>query len=329
MKLVYTTDCCGRDILVDNKGNHQVMMEWEKPYMKACIDFLDISGDVLEIGFGLGYSARKICSSPNITSYTIIECSPQVWEKVELFKQEFSHIPIHLIKGRWQDVLCLGKTYDRCFFDDYSGDRREARRFLTFMSIFFAHNANLNCQLGFYQQGRSKNENALLPPFSIDCLEEFVEEFPIHIPDNCKYAKKCKMYLRKLIKRKECKEEDFKIDIIHPLEYANVLPIDVNKCSRYSFALCGGAPPKKTFQQLEQLYHKREGLALKTACEEYIQANKVNNRQLRMVNFFYGFSLFESHSEQSKDVFKALLETEDLEDDIRSWTSHNLQMLGS
>ena len=58
--------------------------------MEACIDKLDISGSVLEIGFGLGYSANKICLSPNITEYTVIECSPIVWEKVEEFKKKLS-----------------------------------------------------------------------------------------------------------------------------------------------------------------------------------------------------------------------------------------------
>ena len=33
----------------------QVMMEWEKPYMKK-VKNLKPKGDVLEIGFGLGYS---------------------------------------------------------------------------------------------------------------------------------------------------------------------------------------------------------------------------------------------------------------------------------
>ena len=59
MKLVYTKDKEGNEILQDETGAHQVMMEWEKPYMEKCIEYLDPSGSVLEIGFGLGYSANK------------------------------------------------------------------------------------------------------------------------------------------------------------------------------------------------------------------------------------------------------------------------------
>ena len=70
MKLVYTTDISGDDIL--NNGDDQVMMEWEKPYMEKCIEVLEPSGSVLEIGFGFGYSAKKICSYDSVTSYTVV-----------------------------------------------------------------------------------------------------------------------------------------------------------------------------------------------------------------------------------------------------------------
>ena len=45
-------------LLKDSK--YQVMMEWEKPYMEAIIDEIKPTGDVLEIGFGCGYSATRI-----------------------------------------------------------------------------------------------------------------------------------------------------------------------------------------------------------------------------------------------------------------------------
>ena len=120
MKLEYKKDICGNDILQDETGKHQVMMAWEEPYMKKCIEILNPSGDVLEIGFGLGYSAREICKNPNVKSYTIVECSPVVWEKIEEFKKEFPDLTINLIKGRWQDVIDTCGVFDSCFFDDYS-----------------------------------------------------------------------------------------------------------------------------------------------------------------------------------------------------------------
>jgi protein-L-isoaspartate O-methyltransferase len=60
MKLKYTIDDDGKEILIDENEEHQVMMQWEKPYMEKCIELLNPFGKVLEIGFGMGYSASKI-----------------------------------------------------------------------------------------------------------------------------------------------------------------------------------------------------------------------------------------------------------------------------
>ena len=51
------------------------MMEWEKPYMEASIDTLQPTGDVLEIGFGLGYSATQIMKHITLKVILLIECN--------------------------------------------------------------------------------------------------------------------------------------------------------------------------------------------------------------------------------------------------------------
>ena len=56
--LKFTKDKNGQDLLLDVNG-YQVMMEWEKPYMEACVDMLKPKGHVLEVGFGFGYSADQ------------------------------------------------------------------------------------------------------------------------------------------------------------------------------------------------------------------------------------------------------------------------------
>jgi protein-L-isoaspartate O-methyltransferase len=75
----YTKDENGKDLLTITEKEDQVMMEWEKPYMEACIEKLNPSGHVLEIGFGLGYSATAIQNYSGVKKHTIIECSPEVW----------------------------------------------------------------------------------------------------------------------------------------------------------------------------------------------------------------------------------------------------------
>ena len=59
MEIKLSKDVYNKDILIDNTG-FQVMMEWEKSYMENLVDQLNPVGDVLEIGFGLGYSANQI-----------------------------------------------------------------------------------------------------------------------------------------------------------------------------------------------------------------------------------------------------------------------------
>ena len=53
MKIHYTKDQNDKDILCDESGDKQVMMEWEKDYMENCIHRLNPCGKVLEIGFGM------------------------------------------------------------------------------------------------------------------------------------------------------------------------------------------------------------------------------------------------------------------------------------
>ena len=60
MKLEYSVDVCGNEILQDDSKMHQIMMEWEKPYMEESIEKLNPSGKVLDVGFGMGYSATKM-----------------------------------------------------------------------------------------------------------------------------------------------------------------------------------------------------------------------------------------------------------------------------
>ena len=69
MKLIYKKDENDHEMLCDETGKHQVMMEWEKPYMEFSIEKLNPTGHVLEIGFGMGYSATSICSYTDVSEY--------------------------------------------------------------------------------------------------------------------------------------------------------------------------------------------------------------------------------------------------------------------
>lgn len=119
--LTYETDEEGNEVLL-KEGRHQVMMAWEKPYMEACIRALSPRGSVLEIGYGLGYSARAI-QEFKPKKHTIIECDETVLHKAK----EFSglHKNVEIIQGTWQETLPSLGEFDAIFFDDYPLDSEE------------------------------------------------------------------------------------------------------------------------------------------------------------------------------------------------------------
>ena len=205
MKLRYVKDSSGNDLLEDENSTHQVMMEWEKPYMEKCIEKLEPSGNVLEIGFGFGYSATKICSY-DISSYTVIECSPIVWDKFEYFKEiihdQKPNLSINLIKGRWQDVLSTTDVYDTIFFDDYVSSSHNSQenylRFNSFLYEILIRHMKIGSKLGAYSTNKIIHE--------LDCIDKEYYEYDIDIPKSCKYARGRKMYIPIITKITECEE---------------------------------------------------------------------------------------------------------------------------
>ena len=117
-RFYYKKDKDNKDILVDKSGQDQVMMEWEKPYMNAMIERLNPSGDVLEIGFGMGYSANAI-QNFDINSHTIIEADMNVLKKLKEWAPLQKH-KVNIIEGCWQYHLpSMTQKFDSFFFDDF------------------------------------------------------------------------------------------------------------------------------------------------------------------------------------------------------------------
>ena len=113
--LEFTKDQEGKELLLKD-GKFQVMMEWERPYMEACVEALNPTGSVLEIGFGCGYSARKFQTYP-IDSHTIIEYHPTVIAQAKKWAE--NHPNVTLVHDTWQNALEKLGTFDTIFFDDY------------------------------------------------------------------------------------------------------------------------------------------------------------------------------------------------------------------
>lgn len=117
-KLYYKKDENNNNILTDVRGKQQIMMEWEKPYMEAMVERLNPSGDVLEIGFGMGYSANAI-QKFDITSHTIIEADENVLKKLKEWAPLQKH-KVNIIEGCWQyHIPSMTQKFDTFFFDDF------------------------------------------------------------------------------------------------------------------------------------------------------------------------------------------------------------------
>jgi len=74
-------------------------------------------GDVLDIGFGMGFSANKMSELAN--SYTCIEINPQIYRKASEWSKDRPNT--NIIFGDWLDILpVLGLSYDGIFFDTHN-----------------------------------------------------------------------------------------------------------------------------------------------------------------------------------------------------------------
>lgn len=86
--------------------------------MEALVRALKVDSgcSVLEIGFGLGFSASAM-QPYHPKSHDIVECSETVL--TSLVKWAEDKPAVRVIPGRWQDVMPTLGVYDRVFFDDY------------------------------------------------------------------------------------------------------------------------------------------------------------------------------------------------------------------
>lgn len=97
-----------------------VMEKWEEPYMKELANIVTSNGGkILEVGFGLGISARYI-HEHEIEEHIIIEGNADVFVKLEEFAQQAKH-KVTPIFGLWQDVVdqLPNDSFDGILFDTF------------------------------------------------------------------------------------------------------------------------------------------------------------------------------------------------------------------
>jgi guanidinoacetate N-methyltransferase len=177
------------EVLTLTGGGDQVMMEWEKPYMKALVERLSPSGDVLEIGFGLGYSASYISEYP-ITSYTVIESDPEVAKRA-LDWASNQTFPVRVVEGPWQETLKYLGKFDAIFFDDFAHgkyqDPLDIRLYFFYYEVLTSH-VNLGAKLVWFCDSPIYWVSYPSTTWSNEAIQ-------VSVPENCKYNNSGKMYL--------------------------------------------------------------------------------------------------------------------------------------
>jgi guanidinoacetate N-methyltransferase len=188
----FAKDENNEEILLSNNAE-QVMMEWEKPYMEASIDFLSPIGHVLEIGFGCGYSATKIMKYP-IESYTVIECDPKVIEKAKKWRENYQKIPVEIIEGTWQETLSNLSIFDTIYFDDFPLNiNKESsqleieiskKRLNLFMDLCIQNHTKIGSKISFYMNDTGEiTLGSDTEPF----IQKEFKEIKIKISNLCRY----------------------------------------------------------------------------------------------------------------------------------------------
>ena len=188
--LVYKKDRFGKDVLVDVDSS-EVMTYWEKPYMEALVDKLKPFGDVLEVGFGLGYSADAI-QKYDITSHTIIECDSTVLERTREWAKKQKH-KVVIIEGTWEDqVPLLDQRFDSIFFDDfplYFNSKTSDPRSYKFCNLLMEKNINKNARFKHFCTKKLKNQTfTVIKPCRMNITRE-CEEFNTTLPEDIKLSK--------------------------------------------------------------------------------------------------------------------------------------------
>ena len=107
------------DTKILSEQGAEVMMSWETSIMEKSAEFIcHNSGDVLEIGFGMGICSDYI-QAQGVNSHTIVEIHPEIIEKLKIWADGKSNVII--IEGDWSSMSGLS-TYDGIFIDTYGDD---------------------------------------------------------------------------------------------------------------------------------------------------------------------------------------------------------------
>ena len=135
-------------------NNGIVMDVVAKPITREFCNIVGSSrGDILDIGFGLGYSANNFYSI-GVKSYTCIEINKQIYEIACNWAKDKDNVTI--ILGDWIDIIpTLDKKFDGIFMDTYEDENYS--KFEEYAKLV----SKENCCLSIWEYPEFKNSELL------------------------------------------------------------------------------------------------------------------------------------------------------------------------
>jgi spermidine synthase len=108
-------------------------------------------GDILEIGFGMHLSADVIQSNPNVTSHTIIEIHPEIYNSALEWAKDKPNT--NIIFGDWINILPLSnKKFDGVLHDTHLDPN--IPKFLDYVK----DNCKIDTIVGFFEYREFNNK---------------------------------------------------------------------------------------------------------------------------------------------------------------------------
>jgi hypothetical protein len=125
-------------------------------------------GDILEIGFGMHLSADVIQSNPNVTSHTIIEIHPEIYNSALEWAKDKPNT--NIIFGDWINILPLSnKKFDGVLHDTHLDPN--IPKFLDYVK----DNCKIDTIVGFFEYREFNNK---LDGYRYKIPEEEYETLP-------------------------------------------------------------------------------------------------------------------------------------------------------